>query len=107
MIWAVVRTTFEGSHCWPGAPEGPEEHLRNTHRHLFHVTVWVEQRHDNRDIEYLGFKRWLDGELRTGELGARSCEMLADEIKDIVRRKTGTRVRVEVSEDGENGALVE
>ena len=32
--WIRVRTTFEGFHCWPSAPN-EVAFLRNVHRHLF------------------------------------------------------------------------
>jgi len=98
-------------HCWPGAPEGKHEHLRNPHRHEFHVTVDFQQFHDDRDIEFLAFKDWLGRFLEewSFDLGHQSCEMMAACIYNEVQGCWGTTrdYRVEVSEDGENGALVE
>ena len=110
MIFAVVRINFAGIHCWPSAPSGKHEHLRNPHRHLFHATVRVEQKHDDRDLEFLAFKDKLEEELKSWSfhLGSKSCEMMASKIIEWTKKNFGSerKVEVEVSEDGENGALV-
>lgn len=110
-IYARVRTTFSGLHCWPDAPSGKHEHLRNLHRHLFHVSVFIEQKHDDRDIEFLDFKDKLNEELVSWPfiLGSKSCEMMASDIIVWVHANYSSerKVTVEVSEDGENGARVE
>jgi 6-pyruvoyl-tetrahydropterin synthase len=113
--WAKVQTTFTGLHHWKDAPD-EVQWLQNTHRHEFHVTVKVSQTHDDRDVEYIMFKRALDefisqiGEEREdGQyLADKSCEMMATDIAEWVQRNYGNRrVEVEVLEDGENGAVVE
>lgn len=117
-LFAEVQTTFRGIHRWDAAPK-EVDFLRRPHRHEFHVTVMVEQFHDDRDIEYIMFKRalnrWLDeygpdiGEYK--DLGENSCEMIAtdifddfiaDEVEDVDKRE----IEVHVLEDGENGAVV-
>jgi len=107
-IWAKVTTTFKGLHHWATCPAGHvHEHLRNPHRHLFHVAVWIEQAHDDRDIEYLEFKDWLDL-LCTAKLSeGRSCEMMCAELHKQIAVRYARRMKIEVTEDGENGALVE
>ena len=105
-IW--ITTQFEGIHAWPDAPE-EVSFLSCPHRHMFHVKVEVSVTHDDREIEFILFKRWLDGVLseRYDEM-AKSCEMMAKEIIELVREEWGDRsIVVEVSEDGENGARVE
>ena len=114
--WAKVQTAFTGMHRWEGAPE-EVEFLGLLHRHEFHVTVELAQAHDNRDLEYIMFKRALDEFLdRYGDtmrdtdtyLGNKSCEMIAKDIIEWVRDEYGNRsITVEVLEDGENGAVVE
>jgi hypothetical protein len=108
-IYAMVQTTFAGSHCWPTAPEGKHVHLRNPHRHLFHVKLLIQQFHDDRDIEFLDFKDRLDAFLKTFPffLGHKSCEMMATEIGKWAKSDAERSVKVEVWEDGENGALIE
>ena len=34
--------------------------FRYKHRHIFHFKVWIEVFHDDRDIEFIQFKRWLE-----------------------------------------------
>jgi len=43
-IWAKITTQFEGIHKYPNAPD-EMAFLRFDHRHIFHVTVWIEQFH--------------------------------------------------------------
>jgi 6-pyruvoyl-tetrahydropterin synthase len=109
-VFAKVQFRFDAVHVWPDAPDGPEWFLRENHRHEFRVTVWVEQRHDDRDVEYVGLKRAMqrkfNGEMN---LGHKSCEMIAKDVIAHVRELVGSdrAVRAEVLEDGENGAYVE
>jgi hypothetical protein len=108
--WAIIRTRFIGMHHWPTAPEGRHVHLRNPHRHEFHVEVWVEQEHDDRDVEYLDAKDRIDAFIADWpfDLGHKSCEMMAREILSWLPDAFGLRVyRCGVFEDGENGAMVE
>lgn len=107
-VWAVVRTQWEGMHHWPAAPE-EVAFLRSLHRHMFHITVHVEQFHNDRDIEYILFLQRLRVNLEQNPWPmSASCETIALVIAQWVRVEYGGRaVKVEVSEDGENGALVE
>lgn len=110
IYWAKITHQFSGVHNWPGARPGSEHsYLANSHRHLFHVTIWIQQFHDDRDVEYLECKDWLMSVCSNKEMYHRSCEMIAAELLGKVRTKWGAnrRVKVEVLEDGENGALVE
>jgi len=110
MVTAIITTTFTGIHCWANAPMFKHAHLRNPHRHLFHVKVYIQQKHDDRDIEFLGFKDRLDQHIQLWpfDLGSRSCEMMARDLMNWIRLNyTDRYVAVEVSEDGENGARVE
>ena len=105
-IWVTFQC--EGIHKYPGAPEGVE-FLRYPHRHMFHFKIELEVFHDDRDIEFIQFKRWLE-ELYEGELNVdfKSCEMMADDLFDNISEKYPERdIKIEISEDGENGALIE
>lgn len=102
-IWVTFRK--EGIHCYPLAPEGVE-FLQHPHRHMFHFRVEIEVFHDDRDIEFILFKRELES-LYGGllELNYKSCEMLCDDLADyIMKTYPGRRLTITVSEDGENGA---
>jgi len=105
-----IFVTFqkEGVHRYPDAPEGVE-FLRNLHRHMFHFRVEIEVFHDDRDIEFILFKRELEGlyaEDGVLELDYCSCEMLADALAGYIQQQYPDRdLKVEISEDGENGAV--
>ena len=106
-IWVTFKK--EGIHKYPAALEDPNladvSFLGYPHRHMFHFKVWIEVFHDDRDIEFIQFKRWLESLYQgTLELDYKSCEMIADELADQIQIKyPGRQVRIEVSEDGENG----
>ena len=117
-IWVTFRK--EGIHCYPAAATDPRlntageydvSFLASPHRHIFHFRVWIDVWHNDRDIEFIQFKRWLES-LYTGngavlELNFKSCEMIADDLyTQIAARYPGRAVWIEVAEDGENGALI-
>jgi hypothetical protein len=65
--------------------------------------------HDDRDIEFIQFKRWLEKLYNEDilELNHKSCEMISDDLyKEIAARYPGRFVEIEVSEDAENGSLI-
>jgi hypothetical protein len=71
--------------------------------------VWADVVHNDRDIEFIQFKRWLENLYRSGtlQLDYKSCEMMADDLYiQIALRYPNRAVWIEVSEDGENGALI-
>lgn len=107
-IWVTFQK--EGIHKYPAAAdiEGVE-FLAHPHRHMFHFKVCMEVFHDDRDVEFILFKRELEN-LYTGGtllLDYKSCEMLADDLIDyIIQAYPDRSVEVSVSEDNENGAIV-
>ena len=112
MIWVTFRK--EGIHKYPAAIDDPKlatgdrydvSFLGYPHRHIFHFKVAIEVFHDDRDIEFIQFKRWLESLYQgTLELDYKSCEMIADELAHQIQIKhPGRHIRIEVSEDGENG----
>ena len=62
MIW--VRFEKEGIHKYPAALEDPKladvSFLGYPHRHIFHFRVSISVFHNDRDIEFIQFKRWLE-----------------------------------------------
>lgn len=103
-IW--VRFQKEGIHYYPDAPEGVE-FLRHPHRHQFHFEVEIQVFHDDREIEFILFKRELEALYVEGTLDCmhKSCEMLCDDLGGYIMDKyPGRWLRISVSEDGENGA---
>jgi hypothetical protein len=117
-IWVTFRK--EGIHCYPAAATDPQlntageydvSFLASPHRHIFHFRVWIDVWHNDRDIEFIQFKRWLES-LYTGNgsvlaLDWKSCEMIADDLyTQIAARYPERAVWIEVAEDGENGCLI-
>lgn len=115
MIWVTFRK--EGLHKYPAALDDPRlatgdeydvSFLGYVHRHIFHFKVWIEVFHDDRDIEFIQFKRWMEKLYsdNTLELDFKSCEMISDALYLIINeRYPGRDVQIEISEDGENGSL--
>jgi hypothetical protein len=115
-IWVTFRK--EGIHCYPAAATDPalktgDEYdvsfLGTPHRHIFHFRVWIDVLHNDRDIEFIQFKRWLENLYKDGilQLDYKSCEMMADDLyAEIADRYPDRAVWIEVAEDGENGALI-
>jgi hypothetical protein len=117
-IWVTFRR--EGIHCYPAAATDPRlntageydvSFLANPHRHIFHFRVSIDVFHNDRDIEFIQFKRWLEslynGSNSVLELDFKSCEMIADDLyTQIAGRYPGRAVVIEVSEDGENGCSI-
>jgi len=140
MIWVTFQK--EGVHKYPAALTDPSlatgdeydvSFLGYPHRHIFHFRVWISVFHNDRDIEFIQFKRWLlslysktrgsdvlrdrpvsDNPDRTGlaqtttlQLDYKSCEMMSDELYEVIKARYPDReVWIEVSEDGENGSFI-
>jgi len=106
-----VTFQIEGLHKWPDAVEHPGvEFLANEHRHMFHFRVDLQVFHDDREVEFILFKRELQGLYTNGalQLDFKSCEMMADELGEYIQTNYPDRhFSIEVSEDGENGCVVE
>jgi hypothetical protein len=116
MIWATFQK--EGMHKYPAALTDPalatgDEYdvsfLGYPHRHIFHFKVWIGVTHNDRDIEFIQFKRWLLNLYKdaTLSLDFKSCEMMSDDLYDAISQKYPNReIWIEVSEDGENGSFI-
>ena len=116
MIWVTFRK--EGIHKYPAAATDPalatgDEYdvsfLANEHRHIFHFRVWIGVTHNDRDIEFIQFKRWLEKLYSDAilQLDYKSCEMMSDDLHDVISKKYPNReIWIEVSEDGENGSFI-
>ena len=114
-VWVTFQR--EGVHCYPDAAVNPQlktgdqydvSFLASPHRHIFHFRVSIDVFHNDRDIEFIQFKRWLEAlYVGTLELNYKSCEMIADDLyEQIAGRYPGRDVTIEVSEDGENGCTI-
>jgi len=129
-IW--VTFTKEGIHKYPNADKDPKlatgdwddvSFLAVPHRHIFHFRVRIEVFHNDRDIEFIQFKRWLErlysGSGTEGSQGTsstngqvlvldyKSCEMIADDLyQEISAKYPGRFVEISVAEDNENGCSI-
>jgi hypothetical protein len=115
-IWVTFQK--EGVHKYPAAATDPalatgDEYdvsfLGVPHRHIFHFRVAIDVFHNDRDIEFIQFKRWLENLYRDSilQLDFKSCEMMADDLYlKIADRYPGRAMKIEVSEDGENGCSI-
>lgn len=108
-IWVTFQK--EGIHKYPAALTDPNlkdvSFLGYPHRHIFHFKVGIEVFFEDRDIEFIQFKRWLQ-ELYDSRLmlDYKSCEMISDELAELIGNKyPGRKVSIEISEDNENGSL--
>jgi hypothetical protein len=109
-IWVTFEK--EGIHKYPAALTDPNladvSFLGHPHRHMFKFRVQIEVKHNDRDIEFILFKRELEGLYdKRLDIDYKSCEMLADDLIGYITAKYPHRaVTVTVSEDGENGATL-
>ena len=116
MIWVTFQK--EGIHKYPGADTDPNlatgdeydvSFLGYPHRRIFHFKVSIQVFHNDRDIEFIQFKRWLENSFRDGvmKLDHKSCEMISDELYMYIANRYPDRdIEITVSEDGENGATI-
>jgi hypothetical protein len=119
--WIEVTFQREGIHKYPAALTDPNlatgdeydvSFLGYPHRHVFHFGVRIAVQHNDREIEFIQFKRWLEGlyssQQNILQLDYKSCEMIAEDLIDVIRKKyPGRDFEVRVFEDGENGAILQ
>ena len=116
MIWVTFQK--EGIHKYPAALSDPalatgDEYdvsfLGHPHRHIFHFNVAIQVFHNDRDIEFIQFKRWMEKLYSDGtlQLDYKSCEMIAEELANKINSRYPKRaITITVSEDKENGATL-
>jgi len=117
-IW--VTFSREGIHQYPAALTDPllatgdkydVSFLGHPHRHIFHFRISIDVFHNDRDIEFIQFKRWIEqlysGDQAVLQLDHKSCEMIADDLYvQIANRYPERNVTISVSEDNENGCSI-
>lgn len=119
-VWTT--TIMAGFHNWPDAPESVR-HLRDRHRHQFHIRVELGVNHAEREVEFqllqsnlVGFLMQTFEGTEAGteyadlgtEFGDRSCESIAQAIMGFLIDfyPSSDPYEVTVSEDGESGATL-
>jgi hypothetical protein len=118
MIWVTFQK--EGLHKYPAALDDPRlatgdeydvSFLGYVHRHIFKFKVSIEVFHDDRDIEFIQFKRWLESLYADSSILAldfKSVEMISDDLYLQINERYPSRdVIIDVSEDGENGSVTQ
>jgi len=117
MIWVTFNR--EGIHKYPAALTDPAlatgdkydvSFLGHPHRHIFHFKIAIEVFHDDRDIEFIQFKRWCENMFNDGvlQLDFQSCEMISDNLyMHIATRYPKRDIIISVSEDNENGSEIQ
>lgn len=115
----IINFRIEGFHNFPKAVEiFPEvSFLSERHRHIFHIQCKKKVNHDDRDVEFILFKREVHSYMidKFGanfhddsppfhyhcEFGGMSCEMIARDLLEKFDLEYCS-----VFEDGENGAEI-
>lgn len=115
--WIEVQIVKEGIHCYPAAQTDGQlddvKFLGNEHFHYFYITVRIEVSHNDRCIEFIQFRRYLESLFSKREGGLmvldnKSCEMIAEELIEKIHLDYPARdMEVKVFEDNINGAILE
>ncbi len=113
-VYATV--VLEAIHNWPGVVNVPglEEvhYLQYPHRHLFHIRAYSKVTHTDRDVEFIWLAHQIEKHMKSKfpaynghalNIGSTSCEMIGEMILDAFPEV----YKVDVSEDDENGAIME
>ena len=113
-----IKNTFEGYHRWKDAPD-EVKFLRTPHRHIFHVKTTIEVDHADRELEFFMVQRTIDAIIKSWSANSTfpswceecptidwSCETMAIELLKELHKKYPRRMSCDISEDGENGAVV-
>lgn len=111
-IWVTFQKP--GIHYYPAAANDPAlekvSYLASPHRHIFHFKVQISVNSNDRDIEFILFKQWLESfyDDKILKLDYRSCEMMCEDLFIQIEERYPSRdVIIDISEDGENGAHME
>jgi len=100
------KVFFEATHQWLNCDIDEVIYLKNEHRHIFNIKAYKTVFHNDRDIEFIVLKhnieKYLINKFPDRKLKNLSCEMIAE---DLIEKFD--LVRCEVSEDGENGVILE
>ena len=80
IVW--ITTQKEMFHAYPMAPKGVE-FLKSLHRHIFKFKVYIEVEHNDRDIEFILFKRFVNSVIdkMDTDLKIKSCEMISEYLE--------------------------
>jgi hypothetical protein len=116
--WIYVNFQKSGFHRYPAAGTDPKlcsageydvSYLAARHRHLFKFNVQIEIFHNDRELEFHQVLTYCESLfVYTIEIDYKSVEMLADDLYlQLARKYPGRNIKIQVSEDGECGCLIE
>lgn len=107
-----IKWEFEQFHRWANAPE-QVAFLRNLHRHIFKCQLTLDVLHDDRELEFFIVRNRIlkeiniDAYMKDSEHKL-SCEAIAKIFLSHIETWYPNRdIKLEVFEDGENGAVLE
>ena len=108
-MYIYVRNQFEGYHRWKDAPE-EVIFLRSPHRHIFKLKTSMQVYFEDRDVEFFMLQHQINNILdcwKNLDTLDWSCELMATTIvKELTALYPNRFIECDVSEDGENGAVV-
>lgn len=114
MKWIWVTFKKAGFHKYPAAATDPAladvSYLGERHRHLFGFKVQIEVFHDDRELEFHQVLNYCESlySAYVLDIDYKSVEMLADDLHSVLAKRYPNRaMKIEISEDGECGCLVE
>ena len=116
-----IYVTFqkEGIHKYPAALTDPNlatgdeydvSFLGYPHRHIFYFKAGIGVEHNDRDVEFIQAKRYMESLYadKILDLNFKSCEMIAEDLYEKISIKWPNRaISIDVSEDDENGAFLQ
>ena len=106
MIKRYVYVTLQKEfiHQYKDAPE-EVSYLRYPHRHIAHIKASIQVEHNDREIEFIMMKHYLEEKINLLGITTSSCEQIAEYVIIYLQERygRGRDIKVEVSEDGENG----
>lgn len=101
---------IEGTHNWLECPLEEVSYLRYEHRHRFGIKAYKRVAHLDRSTEFIVLKheiiryvhnKYYCKDINLHRFSSKSCEMIGLELLESFNLS-----RIEVNEDGENGAIV-
>ena len=111
LTWAVINTSFLGIHNYPDS----DTYLKHPHHHVFNIKVSIQQRHNDRDIEFHELRTKVDkiidklynkNSLGQYILESRSCEQISEElIQELSIDYIDRQITVSVFEDDMCGSI--
>lgn len=110
-VWITTQKAAVHSYPTPPAVVG---FLQYPHRHLFKFKILIQVFHTDREIEFLLLQSFIEDiieDINKSPDHTYSCEMISDLLHSAILEQycenRDREIRIEVSEDGENGSYIE